>query len=124
MASARGLADYGVLIPLFSTITAASTAYAGHVVFWRSDWRGWLVDFVSGPGRTSRLLLLAMVLINLKSVPFVWTVSVWSGSLCSSPSVSLQLSRSPYCSHPPCSSPLLSPLLSHSNQVRSAYSRL
>ncbi|EFX02136.1 hypothetical protein CMQ_2185 [Grosmannia clavigera kw1407] len=78
MASARGLADFGVLIPLFGTVTVASTAYAGHAVFWRSDWRGWLSNFATGPGRTSRLMLLVMLLINLKSIPFAWTVRVFS----------------------------------------------
>lgn len=66
MASANAL---GYLLPL----GMGSAAVAG-LSLARVDWKALVVNFVTGPGRTSRILLAMFVLTNWKSMPFVWTV--------------------------------------------------
>lgn len=66
MASANAL---GFLLPL----GAGSAAVAG-LSLARVDWRTLIVNFATGPGRVSRILLAFFVLTNWKSMPFVWTV--------------------------------------------------
>ncbi len=97
--------------PVFVPTATAGLAYLGY----RStsiDWKSVLHQFLTGPGRTSRILLLLFVLTNLKSMPLAWTVSAWllvaapSGRGCSlygfalltrpSPVPRLQRIRSPY----------------------------
>lgn len=41
---------------------------------WRVQWREAIRAFLTGPGRTSRILLLIFALLNLKNLPFAWTV--------------------------------------------------
>lgn len=41
----------------------------------RVDWQKAVRAFLTGPGRTSRILLLVFVVFNMKNMPFVWTVS-------------------------------------------------
>lgn len=67
MASANAL---GFLLPL-GGIGAAGIAgmSALHI-----DWKTMATNFVTGPGRTSRILLALFVVVNWKSMPFVWTV--------------------------------------------------
>ncbi|CAJ2502208.1 Uu.00g096020.m01.CDS01 [Anthostomella pinea] len=39
---------------------------------------GAIESFFTGPGRTSRIIALVVVLFNWKSLPMAWTVRVWS----------------------------------------------
>lgn len=68
MASANAL---GFLLPLGMGSVAVAGLSAARV-----DWKTLVVNFVTGPGRTSRILLAFFVLTNWKSMPFVWTVRV------------------------------------------------
>lgn len=58
--------------PVLLPVATASLAYGVY------NGRGAMIDyilaFVTGPGRNSRLLALAIVLYNWKSLPFMWTV--------------------------------------------------
>lgn len=63
-----------LVFPVFIPASAAAAAYLGHRARF-VDWRAWLKAFLTGPGRTSRILLAFFVLTNLKSMPFAWTVS-------------------------------------------------
>lgn len=58
--------------PVLLPAATASLAYAGY--FGRGAFVDYLVRFVTGPGRNSRLVALALVLINWKSLPLAWTV--------------------------------------------------
>ena len=71
MASAVG--KFGALFPLLVPAGAAAVAYAGHKAV-HVDWKVLLTNFLTGPGRTSRLLLIFFVLLNWKSMPLGWTV--------------------------------------------------
>jgi len=71
MASAVG--KFGALFPLLVPAGAAAVAYAGHKAV-HVDWKILLTNFLTGPGRTSRLLLIFFVLLNWKSMPLGWTV--------------------------------------------------
>lgn len=70
MASANAL---GFLLPL----GVGSAAVAG-LSMARVDLKTLVLNFATGPGRTSRILLALFVLTNWKSMPFVWTVRVFS----------------------------------------------
>jgi hypothetical protein len=59
--------------PVFLPMGAAAVAYAGHRAMYM-DWRMLLTQFLTGPGRTSRILLLFFVVLNWKSLPLAWTV--------------------------------------------------
>ncbi|KAI0017051.1 capsule polysaccharide biosynthesis protein [Xylariomycetidae sp. FL0641] len=39
---------------------------------------GAIESFFTGPGRTSRIIALVVVMLNWKSLPFAWTFRVWS----------------------------------------------
>lgn len=67
MASANAL---GYLLPL-GGIGAAGIAGMSllHIEF-----KTIATNFVTGPGRTSRILLALFVVVNWKNMPFVWTV--------------------------------------------------
>jgi hypothetical protein len=71
MASAIG--KFGKLFPVLLPAGAAAAVYTGHRVL-QSDWQRWLYNFVSGPGRTRRILLVIFVILNWKSMPLGWTV--------------------------------------------------
>ncbi|KIH91123.1 hypothetical protein SPBR_01848 [Sporothrix brasiliensis 5110] len=81
MASAAGssLTNMSVVVPVFSVAGAASAAWAVRAVLARHDGdvRAWAVRFLTGPGRTSRLLLLLFMALNLKSLPFAWTARIF-----------------------------------------------
>lgn len=57
-----------VLLPA-ATVSLAYGTYHGRKVLVDS-----LVRFVTGPGRTSRLIALVLLLINWKSLPLAWSV--------------------------------------------------
>lgn len=67
MASANAL---GVLLPLGVGGMAVAGLSVAHI-----DWKALITNFVTGPGRTSRILLAVFVVLNWKNMPFVWTVS-------------------------------------------------
>ncbi|KAL1890042.1 hypothetical protein Sste5346_008477 [Sporothrix stenoceras] len=85
MASAAGssLTNMSVVVPVFSLAGAASAAWAAHTVLARhnGDIRDWAIRFLTGPGRTSRLLLLLFMALNLKSLPFVWTARIFGAMI-------------------------------------------
>lgn len=61
--------------PVFLPASAAAIAYAGHRALYL-DWRTLLMQFLTGPGRTSRILLMFFLVLNWKSLPLAWTVSL------------------------------------------------
>lgn len=66
MASANAL---GYLLPVGMGSAAVAGLSLAHV-----DWKALVVNFATGPGRTSRILLALFVIFNRKSMPFAWTV--------------------------------------------------
>jgi hypothetical protein len=60
--------------PVFVPMSVATLAYAGHRAI-QLDWRTLITHFLTGPGRTSRILLLLFVVLNWKSMPLAWSVS-------------------------------------------------
>lgn len=69
MASANAL---GFLLP----IGVGAAGVAG-VSLLHIDMKTLVTNFVTGPGRTSRILLALFVITNFKNMPFVWTYRVW-----------------------------------------------
>lgn len=65
--------NLGLLLPIGIPTTLAAVAYAGHWAL-HFDWKSWLNEFVSGPGRNSRILLVIFLVLNWKSLPLGWTV--------------------------------------------------
>ena len=43
---------------------------------WKYEFQNMARSFVTGPGRVARILLLLAVVLNWKSLPFAWTVSI------------------------------------------------
>ncbi|KAK1756805.1 hypothetical protein QBC47DRAFT_459506 [Echria macrotheca] len=74
MASAVG--KFGTIAPIVGPISAAAIAYAGHRAM-QVNWKAWLTNFLTGPGRTSRILLVIFIALNWKSMPLAWTVRVF-----------------------------------------------
>lgn len=66
MASANAL---GYLLPLGVGAAGIAGMSLLHI-----DWTTIATDFVTGPGRTSRILLALFVVANWKNMPFMWTV--------------------------------------------------
>lgn len=66
MASANAL---GYLLPIGMGSAAVASLSLAHV-----DLKAVVRNFVTGPGRTSRVLLAIFVVTNWKNMPFVWTV--------------------------------------------------
>lgn len=64
-----------LFLPVFLPATLAATAYAGHRAY-HVDWRLWITHFLTAPGRTSRILLVLFLVLNWKSLPLAWTVSL------------------------------------------------
>ncbi|KAK4243525.1 hypothetical protein C7999DRAFT_18131 [Corynascus novoguineensis] len=62
--------------PVFMPMSAAAIAYAGHRALY-VDWRTVLTHFLTGPGRTSRILLVFFLALNWKSLPLAWTVRIF-----------------------------------------------
>lgn len=67
MASANAL---GYLLPLGVGAAGVTAMSLLHV-----DLKTIVTNFVTGPGRTSRILLAVFVVTNWKTMPFAWTVS-------------------------------------------------
>lgn len=62
------------LRPIFLQVAVFSLAYGGYIMWDKAvELVSW---FLSGPGRNSRIIALFMLILNWKSVPFVWTVSI------------------------------------------------
>ncbi|KAK2615351.1 hypothetical protein N8I77_002113 [Diaporthe amygdali] len=70
MASANSL---GFLLPIGVGAAGAAGLSLLHI-----DLKAALTNFVTGPGRTSRILLTIFVITNWKSMPFAWTYRVWA----------------------------------------------
>ncbi|KAK3681383.1 hypothetical protein B0T22DRAFT_523580 [Podospora appendiculata] len=62
--------------PVFLPASAAAVAYAGHRAS-LVDWPVVLREFLTGPGRTSRILLVTFLVLNWKSLPLAWTVRIF-----------------------------------------------
>lgn len=86
MASANAL---GYILP----IGVGSVAVAGGMSLAHVDMKKVILNFVTGPGRTSRILLAFFVVTNWKNMPFMWTV--WHPSLSPIPSKKTHLLPSP-----------------------------
>lgn len=63
--------SFKVMVRVGVPLVLGSAGYAAS----RVDWQTAVRAFLTGPGRTSRILLLIFVLFNMKNMPFVWTVS-------------------------------------------------
>lgn len=59
---------FALIAPVFAPLTVGGAGYAAYKINWR--------HFLTGPGRTSRILLLLFVFFNWKNMPFAWTVSL------------------------------------------------
>lgn len=71
MASASSKAGgLAVAVRIFVPVAVGSAGYAA----WRVNWPVVTKSFLTGPGRTSRILLLLFVIFNWKNMPFAWTV--------------------------------------------------
>lgn len=67
---------FALIGPVFAPMAISAVGYAA----WKTEWKAFLQDFLTGPGRTKRIGILLFVLLNWKNMPFAWTVSVLSGS--------------------------------------------
>lgn len=71
MASAnKASGALGLVVPVFVPLALGSVGYAA----WRTNWSALVQSFATGPGRTSRIMLLLFVIFNWKNMPFAWTV--------------------------------------------------
>ncbi|PHH85943.1 hypothetical protein CDD83_10954 [Cordyceps sp. RAO-2017] len=74
MASAASkVGGLAVAVRLLTPLALGSAGYAA----WRVHWRAVLRSFVTGPGRSSRILLLLFLVLNWKNLPFAWTYRVF-----------------------------------------------
>lgn len=72
MASGANRVDaFALLAPVVLPVTIGGAGYAA----WKTNWKHLVKSFLTGPGRTSRILLLLFVVLNRKNMPFMWTVS-------------------------------------------------
>ncbi|KAK5660052.1 hypothetical protein OQA88_13521 [Cercophora sp. LCS_1] len=78
MASAIG--KFGVILQASVPLSLAGLAYAGHKAIY-VDWKSHFLNFVTGPGRTSRILLVFFLLLNWKSLPLGWTFRIFGSWL-------------------------------------------
>lgn len=65
-----------LFFPVFIPAATAGLVYAGHRATYL-NWRAILTEFLTGPGRTSRILLLLFLGLNWKSLPLGWTVRIF-----------------------------------------------
>ncbi|KAG9503074.1 hypothetical protein J7337_005912 [Fusarium musae] len=61
------------VVPVIMPLALGSAGYAAY----RVNWGPLVKAFLTGPGRTSRILLLLFVVFNWKSMPFAWTYRVF-----------------------------------------------
>ncbi|KAG5973435.1 hypothetical protein E4U55_000568 [Claviceps digitariae] len=70
MASASSkVGGLAVAIRVIVPLAVGSAGYAAY----RINWARAIHAFATGPGRTSRILLLLFVVFNWKNLPFAWT---------------------------------------------------
>ncbi|KND86359.1 Uncharacterized protein TOPH_09026 [Tolypocladium ophioglossoides CBS 100239] len=62
-----------VAIRILAPLAVGSAGYAA----WRVNWPVVTRSFLTGPGRTSRILLFLFVILNWKNLPFAWTYRVF-----------------------------------------------
>ena len=73
MASGANRVDaFALLGTVALPLTVGGAGYAA----WRTNWNELIKAFLTGPGRTSRILLVLFIIFNRKSMPFMWTVRV------------------------------------------------
>ncbi|KAM3469261.1 hypothetical protein MY5147_007187 [Beauveria neobassiana] len=65
--------SFKVMVRVGVPLVLGSAGYAAS----RIDWKTAVRTFLTGPGRTSRVLLLVFVLFNMKNMPFVWTYRIF-----------------------------------------------
>ncbi|KAF5019414.1 hypothetical protein F66182_8586 [Fusarium sp. NRRL 66182] len=61
------------VVPVAAPLVIGSAGYAAY----RVNWVPLIKAFATGPGRSSRILLLLFVLLNWKSMPLAWTYRVF-----------------------------------------------
>ncbi|KAF5127444.1 hypothetical protein E5D57_008376 [Metarhizium anisopliae] len=71
MASASS--KVGGLAVAIRVIVPVALGSAGYVAY-KINWSAAIQNFLTGPGRSSRILLLLFVVLNWKNLPFAWTV--------------------------------------------------
>ncbi|KAL6857652.1 hypothetical protein ACO1O0_005093 [Amphichorda felina] len=64
---------FAMLAPVFIPATVGGAGYLAYKINWLNAAK----DFLTGPGRTSRILLLVFVFFNWKNMPFAWTYRVF-----------------------------------------------
>jgi hypothetical protein len=60
--------------PVLLPVLVLSLVHGAYAV--RHEIADFVTWFLGSPGRTSRVIALLVLIINWKSVPFVWTVSI------------------------------------------------
>ncbi|KJZ76898.1 hypothetical protein HIM_03775 [Hirsutella minnesotensis 3608] len=74
MASASSkVGGLAMAVRVLTPLAVGSVGYAA----WRVNWPVLVRSFLTGPGRTSRILLLFFVLFNWKNMPFAWTYRIF-----------------------------------------------
>ncbi|KAG9249918.1 capsule polysaccharide biosynthesis protein [Emericellopsis atlantica] len=74
MASASSRVDaFALFVPVVVPLILGGGGYAAYKV----DWKMAITHFLTGPGRTSRILLLFFCWFNWKNLPFAWTFRVF-----------------------------------------------
>ncbi|OAQ61659.1 capsule polysaccharide biosynthesis protein [Pochonia chlamydosporia 170] len=74
MASASSkVGGLAVAIRVIVPVALGSAGYAAYKINWPIA----IHNFITGPGRTSRILLLLFVVFNWKNLPFAWTYRVF-----------------------------------------------
>lgn len=75
MSSSR-IGGFALTIPIIS-VAVGSMGYAA----WRINWPALVQSFLTGPGRTSRVLLLLFIVFNWKTLPLAWTYRIFYAML-------------------------------------------
>ncbi|KAM5352575.1 hypothetical protein ACJ41O_005297 [Fusarium nematophilum] len=71
--AAKKLPGLSLVVPVFAPLVVGGAGYAAFKV----KWGRMLKAFLTGPGRTSRILLLMFVFFNWKNMPLAWTYRVF-----------------------------------------------
>jgi hypothetical protein len=69
--AAKKMFGLSQVVTVVMPLVLGSAGYAAYKI----NWVPLLRDFLTGPGRTSRILLLFFIVFNWKSMPLAWTVS-------------------------------------------------